>query len=233
MHPPTALFLTSLLALFSPSFSAPQDTAAAPLAPRSCVVPAIAFTTIDKPFSLSALVLNPGSIPFAVLLPQPSAQTATQPYISRSKIAPPLFRLTNGNLTTGGANYLKFPGYFGPTIAIFPPVLQPLLFGGGETDHPNFFAGYACDAEGKQYLELRTFERKAFLDPLSSRGKKRSRKKIPPICKQTFLFFDTRLIRLSSIRREQARRGSKDLWKARSVPRLVFTVSSLSRLDDD
>lgn len=36
--------------------------------------------------------------------------------------------------------------------------LQPLEFGGGERKGGEFWAGYACDASGKRYLELRTFE---------------------------------------------------------------------------
>ena len=164
MHTSSALLLTSLLALFSPIASAPADPSATP-GSKGCIVPEIAFISLDKPFTLQALVLKAGSIPFPVQLPQPSVQTATQPYISRTKIAQPLFRLTGGNLTTGGANHKKFPAYFGPKIKIFPPVLDSILFGGGDTNAQQFFAGYACDANNVQYLELRTNERRKPFPP--------------------------------------------------------------------
>ena len=156
MQGPTTFLLTSLLSLLSLTASAPADPAPTPA--TACAVPEIAFATIEKPFTLTALVDKPVSDWFVLLNP-PTAQTAQQPYISHTKIAPPVFRLTNGKLTTGGPKNDKFPAGFGPTIAIFPPVLQPLLFGGGESP-ADFFAGYACDASGKRYRELRTNKRK-------------------------------------------------------------------------
>lgn len=166
MRAPTALLLlTSILALFSSSVSTPTDPALEPRAPpKVCAVPLITFETLEKPFRLDALVPKKGGGSFYVLLPPPSKKTPTQPYISLTKPVPPLFRLTKGILTTGGADYKKFPAYFGATVLIFPPVLQPLFF--GSTNHPaRFAAEYSCDEEGKLYLELRAIEpreRKAY-----------------------------------------------------------------------
>ena len=142
MHVPTTVLFASLLALFSTTVSA---------AP-SCVVPAIAFETLEKPFSLTALAPESS---WWVLLKTPSRTTETQPFLSHTKIVPPLFRLTKGNLTTVGANGETFPAHFGPTIQIFPPVLVPILFGGEDEADSSYFGGYACDSEGKQYLQLR------------------------------------------------------------------------------
>ncbi|MCJ1264080.1 hypothetical protein MMC22_003951 [Lobaria immixta] len=146
MHAPSTIFLTSLLAFFSTTVSA---------AP-SCIVPQIAFETLDKPFTLTAIAPKSD---WWVLLKTPSATKETQPYISHTRIAPPQFRLTGGNLTTVGDNGKKFPAHFGPTIAIFPPVLQPILFGGDSEADSRYFAGYACDSQGKSYLQLRNSER--------------------------------------------------------------------------
>jgi hypothetical protein len=93
-------------------------------------------------------------------LPPPSATREAQPYISRTRIAQPIFRLTNGRLTTGGDDHEQYPARFGPTILSFPPVLQPVYFGGPSSAAEEFSAGYACDAEGNQYLKLTTTQRK-------------------------------------------------------------------------
>ena len=146
MHAPSTILLTSLLAVFS------STVAAAP----SCIVPLVLFNTIAKPFTLSAIA--PKSTWF-VLLPTPSATEETQPYISHTKIAAPVFHLTNGTLTTTGAEGKTYSAHFGPTIAIFPPVLQPIFFGGVDDAYTGFFAGYACDNQGKTYLQLRAGER--------------------------------------------------------------------------
>ena len=155
MHAPKTFLIASFLALFSITTAAP---APADDVPGDCIVPAIAFTTIEEPFSLTALIDKPID-QWWVQLQSPSADRETEPFITRAKIAPSYFRLTNGTLTAGGADHNEFPAYFGPTIAIFPPVLEPLQFGGFASPE-DFFAGYACDAKGKIYLELRTNERK-------------------------------------------------------------------------
>lgn len=147
MHASSTILLTSVVALFSIPISAVP----------ACIVPQIAFETLDKPFTLTAI--GPNSV-WSVLLPTPSVKKETAPYISHSKIAQPVFRLTEGNLTTVGAKGQTFPAHFGVTIEIFPPVLQPIFFGGVNDAYTGFFAGYACDNEsGKTYLQLRAGER--------------------------------------------------------------------------
>lgn len=146
MHTPTAILLTSLLTLFSPISAVP-----------ACVVPDVAVTTLNKPFTLTAI--DPKSS-WSVLLQTPSATKETQPYISHTKIAPALFRLTDGNLTTVGAKGQTFSAHFGPTIDIFPPVLQPLQFGGDDEAELKFHGAYGCDSlTGKTVLKLSTSER--------------------------------------------------------------------------
>ena len=142
MHVPSTILLASLLTLFSTTVSG---------AP-SCVVPEIAFETLEKPFTLTALAPKSS---WWVLLKTPSRTTETQPFLSHTKIAPPLFRLTEGNLTTVGANGQTFPAHFGPTIEIFPPVLVPIFFGGDSEADTTYYGGYACDSQGKTYLQLR------------------------------------------------------------------------------
>lgn len=147
MHASSTILLTSVVALFSTTISAVP----------ACVVPQVLFSTLDKPFTLTAT--GPNSV-WSVLLPTPSVKKETAPYISHTKIAPPVFRLTGGNLTTVGANGKTFPAHFGFTIDIFPPVLQPIFFGGDNEAYSGFFAGYACDNKsGKTYLQLRAGER--------------------------------------------------------------------------
>lgn len=166
MYGSKALLLSALVALLSVTTAAPapaaNTTEDASLS-GGCIVPEIAFNTINEPFTLTAVTNKPADA-LSVILPAFSAKKAGQPFITRTRIAQPLFRLTDGKLTTGGPKYKKFPAYFGPTILIFPPVLQPLLFGGVDTTDTTgteFFAGYTCDAQGKIYLELRTIERKS------------------------------------------------------------------------
>lgn len=165
MH--TNTVFASLIALAKLVSSAPADATSIP-PPAStgtagtCIVPLVLFTTIDKPFTLSALTLD--SIPWPVQLDPPSKTVETSPFISRTKIAQPFFRLTGGNLTTIGRGNTSddektqkkaFPAYFGPKIQIFPPVEDPLLFGAFQDAYSGFQAGYSCDKDGKAYLELR------------------------------------------------------------------------------
>ncbi|MCJ1342886.1 hypothetical protein MMC31_001075 [Peltigera leucophlebia] len=166
--------------------SAPADPTAIP-APAStstsnasCVVPLVLFTTLNKPFTLSALA--PGVIPWPVQLDQPSNTVETQLFISRTRIAQPLFRLTGGKLTTigrGEGNWKNaFPAYFGFKILIFPPVPDPIFFGGQHDGYSGFQAGYRCDNDGKVYLELRAAQEQGFLVPSFSERAKISGKPV-------------------------------------------------------
>ncbi|MCJ1429510.1 hypothetical protein MMC29_007425, partial [Sticta canariensis] len=144
MHVPSTIFLASLLTLFSTTVSA---------AP-SCVVPAIAAETLEKPFTLTALAPKSS---WSVLLKTPSRKEETQPFLSHTKIAPPVFRLTKGKLTTVGANGQTFPAHFGPLLPVFPPDLVPIYFGRDYDAETIYYGGYACDSKGETYLQLKSF----------------------------------------------------------------------------
>lgn len=159
--------LASIIAVAKLVSSAPADPTSTPSpvanSDSSCVVPLVLFTGLDKSFTLSALTPDPSTWP--VQLDTPSKTVETQPYISRTKIAQPLFRLTGGNLTTIGRgidseeNWKNaFSAYFGPKIQIFPPVPDPIFFGGPYGEYSGFQAGYNCDQDGNVYLELRAGE---------------------------------------------------------------------------
>ncbi|MCJ1345845.1 hypothetical protein MMC31_004054, partial [Peltigera leucophlebia] len=163
------VILSSLLVVAKLVSSAPADPTSIPAplstSTASCIVPPVIFTTIDEPFTLSAL--NPGIIPWPVQLDTPSKTVETQLFISRTKIAPRQFRLVEGNLTTigEGGEDGAFSAHFGFKIQIFPPVPDPIYFGGQDDAYSGFQAGYTCDQDGKVYLELRAAQEQGFLVP--------------------------------------------------------------------
>lgn len=152
--------------------SAPADPTSTPTPPpsttdASCIVPLVILTTLDKPFTLSAsATLNTGLVVvpswWPVQLDPPSNTVETQLFISQTRIAPPQFRLTGGILTTIGRGGIDrtnaFSAHFGFKIQIFPPVPDPIYFGGPDDGYSGFQAGYACGHDGKAYLELRAGE---------------------------------------------------------------------------
>lgn len=153
LYIPSLLALTGLLTL----------TAAAPASEKGpeCIVPAVYYSTLENPFSLDALV-PASSTPtqqdswFILLDPRdPTKKVQSAPVLSHTKIAPPSFRLDNGTLLTvdGG-----FPARLSPTIQIFPPVLQPFVFGGPfpSNSEAKFGAIYSCDSTGRPFLKLVT-----------------------------------------------------------------------------
>jgi len=184
MH--THTVFASLIALANLVSSAPADaTGISPPASTStagCIVPLVFFETLDKPFTLTAL--TPSSIPWPVQLNPPSKTVETRPFISRTRIAQPFFRLTGGNLTTIGRatsdsennGTQAFPAYFGPKIAIFPPVPDPLVFGALQVAYSGFGAAYSCDKDGKVYLELRAERELGFVVPKVAEGEEISGK---------------------------------------------------------
>ena len=163
MHTTTVIAFLLTLAKLVCSASADPTSIHPPVSTStaSCIVPLVLFTTLNKPFTLSALTPDP--IAWPVQLDPPSKTIETQPFISRTKIAQPLFRLTGGNLTTLGRGTSDsekiqrniFPAYFGPKIQIFPPVPDPIFFGAQQDPYSGFQAGYSCNKDGKAYLELR------------------------------------------------------------------------------
>lgn len=137
---------------------APMATLAAPQGtPSGCVVPEVSFDTFDQEFSLSVAagpIFASQEAWYLHLRPfVPTTETESVPVISLTKIVPPFFRLTDGNLTTSGFNAVA-----GPTILPIPPVLIPWFFGGdSEGSAPlKFIADYECDDQDQAYLRLRT-----------------------------------------------------------------------------
>ncbi|KAI9808797.1 MAG: hypothetical protein M1825_003950 [Sarcosagium campestre] len=139
-----SILVPLLLALSQPIVGSP-----------TCIVPLVIFETLDKPFTLSALVpskpYQQNSWPVQLSPRTPSEATFSKPIISNTKIAQPSFKLTDGQLVNTG-----FDAYALPIPLIFPPPLQGWGFGGksGGAGNLNFTAGYACDEAGKQYLRL-------------------------------------------------------------------------------
>lgn len=157
MHAPKTFILTSVLALFSTTSAAPAPAETTTTA--GCSALTIVYSTVEKPFALTALP-DDSIFSWSVFLRSTSASQVVEPYISLVKLPLPSFRLTNGTLTTGGADSLEFPAFFGPTIDIFPPVLQPLQFGGPSSTPAEFYVKPSCDVEDNGYLELRATQRK-------------------------------------------------------------------------
>jgi hypothetical protein len=144
MHLTTAL--SPLLLFPALAVSAAYST------PPLCVVPAVLYTSLEKPFTLSAL--TPKNEQFSVV-PEPadpSKETASKPIITRrQELVPTLFSLKDGKLIRK-----DFNAEFLPILKIFPPRLIAFVWGGQSPRSPaNFTAAYACDAEGQQFLELR------------------------------------------------------------------------------
>lgn len=132
----------------------PDDDLAA-----TCIVPAIFFNSLPKPFTISGLVPGPSTSTSqdfweVQLSPRdPSKTVASKPVISRTKIVSPSFRLDNQTLVTADDG---FPADLLPVPKIFPPPLQGFQFGGpsaGKTAG-SFGAVYDCDATGQIFLKL-------------------------------------------------------------------------------
>jgi hypothetical protein len=140
-----------LTTVLSPLLLLPALVAAKPAA-TPCIVPLVLFTSLDKPFSLSALA--PKTDPFTVVTePDPTKETIGKPIITRRlELVPTLFSLKEGKLIRNG-----FTAETLPVPAIFPPPLTPFVFGGqGPRGAATFSAGYTCDANGEVFLELRS-----------------------------------------------------------------------------
>ena len=147
------LALASLHALTGLAAPAAESLPEPKPAKPNCVVPAVVFTTLEKKFSLTALI-SPYSYvsrswPVQVSPRTPSAKTVVEPIISRTKIAQPLFELKDGKLI-----YEGFPAQGQLTILPFPLPLQSFIWGGLGEGSIEFYAVYSCDARGNQILEL-------------------------------------------------------------------------------
>lgn len=129
--------------------------APAPQSEPGCIVPQVVYTTLEQSFTLSVApgpVFSDQSAWTLQLDPiSPTAETASTPVISRRRLPLPIFRLTDGQLTTSG-----FPAEVYPTIPIFPPVLLGWGFGGvNQGTNGTFLADYTCDAQNNIILRLR------------------------------------------------------------------------------
>lgn len=153
-------FFTSLLAIISlatsaPTFTPTNTSSPAPASHAACLTSQVTLVTVEESFTLQALTDNAVQRNWPVQIQPPSDTAETELYISNSRIPQPTFTLKNGKLNTQGANGKSFAGYLGLTISTFPPVLQSIFFGSGNTDFSDWWAAYTCDVAGKQYLELR------------------------------------------------------------------------------
>ncbi len=128
-----------------------------------CAVPLILFTSLEKPFTLSALIpgkstsTSQASIPVRITPFSPTEETFSRPIISLALIVPTTFKLQDEKLIVEG-----FEAELLPTNPIFPPPLQSFVFGGNQPTGPvNFSAGYSCDSTGNVFLELLVDQGKA------------------------------------------------------------------------
>lgn len=140
--------------LLSTAVAVPQPEAGPP--PPSCIVPLVIFDTLEKPFTLAALVPGPSTSTFQRTIPvritpfTPTKSISSRPIISNARIASTQFRLKNKKLIASG-----FPARLLPTTLQFPPPLQGFVFGGNTPTSPlNFTASYDCDSTGHIYLRL-------------------------------------------------------------------------------
>ena len=140
--------------LLSTAVAVPQPAAGPP--PPSCIVPQVIFESLDKPFTLAALVPGPSpstsqrSIPARLDPSIPTKSTASSLIISNARIASTQFQLKDKKLIAAG-----FRARLLPTTLQFPPPLQGFVFGGNTPTSPlNFSASYDCDSTGQIYLRL-------------------------------------------------------------------------------
>jgi hypothetical protein len=149
----------ALVALFISSAAAAPQSEVEP----GCFVPLVLFTSLEKPFTLSALIpgqstsTSQASIPVRITPFSPTEETSSRPIISRALIARTVFKLQDEKLIAQG-----FEAELLPINKIFPPPLQGFVFGGKQATGPaNFTAGYACDNTGNAFLELLVDQGKA------------------------------------------------------------------------
>lgn len=128
-----------------------------PATEQGCVVPLGIFNTLDKPFTLSALIPDLNSLTRETTIPvridpfTPNEKTASKPIISRAKIASTKFTLKDNKLIAA-----DFEASLLPTTKIFPPPPQGFEFSVDTPVAPaKFRASYACDNNGALFLELR------------------------------------------------------------------------------
>ena len=147
------LAIVSLQAVTRLASAAPQEVY--PPAKPLCVVPEIAFFTLAKPFTLTALIDEKSSAkqkqwPVQLTPRVPTARDPSRPVLSNTRIAQPEFKLVQGELV-----YQGVAANFQPSIAIFPPPLQSFVWhaDGGKTP-AKFTAGYGCDEEGNRIIRL-------------------------------------------------------------------------------
>ena len=118
-------------------------------------------SSIEGPFTLTALSDTLPLQSWPVFLRAPSAKKAQSPYISQTKIRPPLFALNEGSLNnTVGLDGASFPGRFETSYSYAANALERFLFGGKvggyEIDESSgFYWIQTCDALGNPYQELK------------------------------------------------------------------------------
>jgi hypothetical protein len=152
--------LLAFVGLLSSTAAAPGPASdAEPARPRPCIVPEVFFTSLEKPFTLDALVpgrsnsTHQASWPVQLSPHTPTKKVISVPVISHTRIAQPKFRLVNQTLLSVNGG---FPARRGSTIEPFPLPPQPFEFGGreGVESGEMFGAVYSCDSTGRQILKL-------------------------------------------------------------------------------
>lgn len=132
---------------------------------RGCRGPARSLDSLYTSFTLSTIT-DKDPIPWTVVISESRGENGYQPGITREVILEPTFQpefhITNGKLSMGPASD-NLTAYFGPSPAVWPPVLVALCFDDVKYED-QFFATYSCDVSGVSYLELRSFQRRDHLN---------------------------------------------------------------------
>ena len=164
MYASGSLLLGTLFAALSVTNAAPPsvpfNSSGLRGIPPPCNVNAIAEKTLPYAFTLSALYQD-SPLPWSVVFQSPRSWKGEIPIITRTNAEKPIFRLIEGQLTTGGPSSDELQAFFGPTPPVFPPYPDELFFGtkgsGDGYDLENV-AVNRCDVNGTPYVGLRNYE---------------------------------------------------------------------------
>lgn len=121
----------------------------------------IIHSSIEGPFTLTALSDRLPLRSWPVFINPPSAKRAQSPYVSRSRVSQPSFSLIRNSLNyTDGLNGTSFEGRFAPSLDYGSRTLEKFLFGGnvsasGNDEPIGFFWIQSCDALGRPFRELK------------------------------------------------------------------------------
>lgn len=173
MYASGSLLLGTLFAALSVTNAAPPsvpfNSSGLRGIPPPCNANAIAEKTLPYAFTLSALYQD-SPLPWSVVFQSPRSSKGEIPIITRTNAEKPIFRLIEGQLTTGGQNSDELQAFFGPAPPVFPPYPDELFFdtkGSGDGYDLENVAVNRCDVNGTPYVGLRNYERNNSLSNLS------------------------------------------------------------------